>query len=112
MSAGLPERFRDLEVFSAWILPTERERQHKRYTSSMDEIRAFYDALFPRLEEVVAYLNQFPLDEMPEDTERLLHLCLSVVEVSNAVEMFGQPTVINGFDAARFVPIEAREGSE
>ena len=104
--APLPAAFRDLERFSAWILPTERERHAKRLASDMHDIRDLYDSVFPRLEELVSYLNKFPLDELPDDARRLLSLCLSVVEVSNAVEMFGQPAVINGFDPKRFVPIE------
>ncbi len=102
----LPEEFCDLERFSAWFLPTETERHRKRLASDMEEIRVLYDAVFPRLEELVSYLNQYPLEGLPDDAQRLLQLCLSVVEVSNAVEMFGQPSVIDGFDPERFVPIE------
>ena len=72
----------------------------------MNEIRDFYESVFPRMEELVSHLNQVPLDELSEAGQRLLQLCLSVAEVSNAVEMFGQPTVPNGFDAKRFVAIE------
>lgn len=102
----LPEAFRDLERFSGWSLETERERQYKRLASEMGELQEVYDAVLPRMEEIVAHLNQFPLDTLPEEARHLLNLCLSVVEVSNAVEMFGQPAVIDGFDAERFVPIE------
>jgi hypothetical protein len=102
----LPEEFRDLERFSDWSLATERERQYKRLASEMSELHEFYGAMLPRVEEIVSYLNQFPLDALPDEARHLLNLCLSVVEVSNAVEMFGQPAVIDGFDAERFVPIE------
>ena len=33
----------------------------------MDEMQAFYDAFFPRAEEAIAYCDQFPLDDMPDD---------------------------------------------
>ena len=33
----------------------------------MDELQAFYDAAFPRLEAVMAYLDQFELDALPDD---------------------------------------------
>jgi hypothetical protein len=32
----------------------------------------------------------------------LLHMALSFVEVSHAVELYGQPTVIGGMDSQRF----------
>ncbi len=105
-SRRLPEEFSHLERFSDWCLPTERERQYKRLGSDMGELREFYEAMFPRMEELVSYLNPLPLDALSDEAQNLLNLCLSVVEVSNAVEMFGQPGVIDGFDPERFIPIE------
>ena len=69
----LPSEFADLEPFAAkWSLPTEHERYATRLASSMDEMHAFYDAAFPRLEDAMAYLDGFPLDGYPFDrmTER------------------------------------------
>ncbi len=101
----LPESFQDLDPFAtAWSLATERERNRQRLSSTMEEIQAFYNALLPRMEAVVAYLNQFPLDSMPADAQQLLYLTLSLAEVAPAVELFKQPSVADGYDAARFVP--------
>ena len=36
---------------------TEAERYAKRLASTMDELQAFYDAAFPRLEAAMAYLD-------------------------------------------------------
>ena len=102
----LPASFSDLEPFTAWALAKEQERTSKRLASSMEEIQAFYDSMSPRLETVVEYLNQLPLDNMPLDAERLFHMSLSLMEVANAVEMFHNPAVIDGFDVKRFVPVE------
>jgi hypothetical protein len=102
----LPESFQDLELIAAvWSLATERERNRKRLSSSMEEIQAFYEALLPRLEAVIAYLNQLPLDSMTGDAQRLMYLTLSLAEVAPAVELFKQPGVVDGYDAARFVPV-------
>ncbi|MBI3798942.1 MAG: hypothetical protein HY268_18500 [Deltaproteobacteria bacterium] len=101
----LPETFRDLEPFAGWALATEKERNQKRLASTMAEIQSFYDAILPRMEAVIAYLNQFPLDAMPADAQRLLSLTFSLAEVSTAVELFKQPGVIDGYDATRFVPV-------
>ncbi len=102
----LPAEFADLEPYLDWALATERERTAKRLSSSMDDIKAFYETMSPRLEAVAAYLNGFPLDALPPEAERLLHLSLSLMEVANAVEMFHAPGVVNGFDVARFMPVE------
>jgi hypothetical protein len=98
--------FRNLEPFSAWALAKESERIHKRLSSSMEELRAFYDAMLPQMETIVPYLNQFSLERMPEEAQRLFFLTLSFVEVTSAVELYGQPGVINGFDPARFLSVE------
>jgi len=71
----------------------------------MEEIQAFYDAILPRMEAVIAYLNQFPLDAMPADAQRLLSLTFSLAEISTAVELFKQPSVVDGYDASRFVAL-------
>jgi hypothetical protein len=105
MNTQLPlaSGFSDLERFADWMLPTSVERNRKRLASSMDEISALYNALLPRLEEILAYLDQFSLEEMPQDALRLLFLTLSLAEVSIGVELFHEPKVTGGCDPARFV---------
>ena len=106
MSQGvLPDQFADLEPFVAdWSLAEERTRNQKRLSSSMEELRTFYDAIFPRMETILAYLQQFPPDTMPEEVRRLFFLTLSLAEIAPAVELFGQSGVIDGFESSRFVP--------
>ncbi len=98
--ALLPSAFAEFEGFAqTWCLPTEIERWNRRVSSSMVEMRQFYDAFFPRLEEAIDYCDKFPLDEMPEDAVHLLHLIYSLVMVAMAVEIFGQPKPTNSADA-------------
>ena len=101
-AAGLPEPFADLEPFVAWALATEDERNRRRRSSSMEDLRAFYDALLPRMDDVIAFLNQYPLDAMPDDARRLLYIGLSFMEVSTAVELLGEPDESGVFEASRF----------
>ena len=89
----LPTDFSDLEPFSAWSLETEAERYAKRLSSSMDEMQAFYDAAFPRLEEILAYLDKFELDALPADAGQLLLLSYSLVNVSFPIEVWRQARV-------------------
>ena len=100
----LPEAFADLEDWGAWALPKETERSRKRQASTMAEIRAFYDALLPRMAAVLSYLNEFPLDGLPEPEERLFYLTLALAEVAPAVELFQQPREDETFDVAQFIP--------
>ena len=105
----LPAKFADLEPFAAqWCLPTERERFAKRMSTSMDEIQAFYDAFFPRAEAAIAYCDQFPLDELPDDAERLLQLLYSLVMASFPVEAWRQPHVPDSGAAYLDLIIEPR----
>ena len=105
----LPAEFADLEPFAAdWCLPTERERFAKRMSTSMDEIQAFYDAFFPRAGDAIAYCDQFPLDELPEDAERLLQLLFSLVMASFPVEAWRQPHVPDSGAAYLDLIIEPR----
>ena len=101
--ARLPEQFKDLEQWMAWSLETEAERSDHRQASAMEDITAFYEAMLARMEEVLSYLEQFSLEELPDDAKRLFYLTLSLAEVAPAVEQFGQPSVVDGYDIKRFV---------
>lgn len=89
----LPTEFADLEPYAAWALQTEPERYARRLASSMDEMQAFYDAAFSRLEDAIAYCDKFPLDDLPDDARTLMHLMQSLVMVSFPVEVWKQPRV-------------------
>ncbi len=73
----------------------------KRRTSSIEDIRAFYDAILPLAGSALDHLRGFQLGELPPAEERLLKLTLSLAEVGPAVEWFGDPLVYDGFDARK-----------
>jgi hypothetical protein len=89
----LPTEFAELEPFADWSLETEAERYAKRLSNTLDEIQAFYDAAFPRLDEAMTYLDQFDFTALPESATRLLWLCYSLVNASFPVEVWRQPRV-------------------
>jgi hypothetical protein len=89
----LPEDFADLEPWAEWAMPTEAERYAKRLASSFDELQAFYDAAFPRLEDIAAYLEKLPLDDLPDDATRLLQVGYSLINISFPIEAWRQPRV-------------------
>ena len=91
---SLPAGFADLEPQVArWALPTRRERYHQRLTTPFDQIVAFYDAVAPRAEEAIGYLDGRSLDALDEPDTRLLQLLYSFILVSYAVNVFHQPKI-------------------
>jgi len=91
----LPSEFADLEVHGEWILPTEAERYAKRLSATMEEMQAFYDSAFPRLQAIMDYGETVSLADGPvSDTDRNLgYLAFSLVTVSFPVEAWKQPHV-------------------
>jgi hypothetical protein len=88
-----PEQFADLEPFADWALPSEADRYGKRLASSMDELQAFYDAAFPRMEESTDYLRSVQLEGISDEDRNLLWLFEALVTVSFPVEVWRQPRV-------------------
>jgi hypothetical protein len=102
MTNSLPAEFADLEPVAEWAVPSERARYSKRLASSMAELQSFYDAVFPRIDDALAYLEQFDdLDAMPDDARHLLWLYCALATVSFPVEVWRQPRVPDS-GAARF----------
>ena len=102
--AALPEAFEDLAPWLDWALEPERARTEKKVASSMEELRAFYDAVMPRMEEIIAYLDGVPGDDRPAQAQRLYLLTLSLVEVANLVEIYKRRDVIEACDPLHFNP--------
>jgi hypothetical protein len=96
----LPAAFSDLEAFAGWSLATEGERYAKRLASSMEQLQSFYDAVFPRLEEALAFLDAQSLDDLPAESTRLLWLLYSFVNATFPVEVWRQPRVPDSGAAA------------
>jgi len=95
MSALLPQEFSQLEhLVDEWAIEDGHERYVKRVNTSMAEIQAFYDELFPHAEEAVAYIDKFDYAEpLPDDVSNLRNLLYSLITVSLAVELWKQPRV-------------------
>jgi hypothetical protein len=95
MSGGLPPEFSHLEhLVAEWAIEDGHRRYVKRVNSSMDQIRAFYDEVFPVAEEAVAYIDKFDYAEpLPDDVANLRNLMYSLITVSLAVELWNQPRV-------------------
>lgn len=98
-----PKNFVDLEPWvDTWCLRTERERNNRRISSDIAELQKFYDAMLPRMDEILSFLSQFDLDSPRAEIERLFLLSLAMAEVAPAVEFYHSATVPDTFGAERF----------
>lgn len=103
----LPSSFADLAPLAEkWSLATQNQREVCRRTSTPTEIRALYDALLPRMDMILDYLNQFALDHLPTEAQRLMYLTLSLAEVAPYVECYGSnPWVPDSFEDTRMAAV-------
>lgn len=107
----LPDAFADLEPVAArWAFPTENQRSEIRWNATAADFAAFYDAVMPRIEAILAHLAQYPVDTMPDDAHRLFHLACAFAEAAPHHELYGgNPQVPFSFDARRFVPAHGNQ---
>lgn len=59
--------------------------------------------MMPRLEEIIEYLNQFPIAEIPEADQPLANAALAMCEVDSAVNKWKSPTLESGIDIRRIL---------
>lgn len=92
---ALPEGFEALAPFAAsWgRLDSQEERYLLRQQSTMAELRAYYDAAAPRLDEIFDHLDRFPMDDLPPAEALLYRTALGLTEAAMAIEVFNQPCV-------------------
>lgn len=84
----LPAQFSDLEHFvDYWDIPTSQDRWNKRAETFYNEIKEFYDAMVPRIEEATLYVEQYSLADMPDQAASLFRLILALMHASVAVEL-------------------------
>ena len=101
-TACLPSGFEVLEPFvSDWVLPDAVTRMARRQSSSIEDLRHFYDTMLPMGEAALAHLRQYKLEELRPESERLLKLMLALAEVAPAVEWYNDPQVYDGFPVSR-----------
>jgi hypothetical protein len=95
IKTDLPAGFEALAPYAeTWgRLESQLERYLLRQKSTMDELRAFYAAAAPRLDETFDHLDKFPMDALPPSEALLYRTILGLTEVAEAIEVFNQPGV-------------------
>ena len=77
-----------LPWIESWGLASAHERLRRRVDCELHELQAFYEAVSPRLEEIIEYLNQFPVEGIPEDDRTLAWMVLALCEVDDALHIW------------------------
>src|SRR4030081_3545717 len=96
MTPSLPAQYRDLEPFVAdWALETEAQRLKKLVATSIDELRVFYDAMFPRSAEIRDHLSKKKLDALTPEEKTLFFLLMTFIEVAHPIELNWKETDID-----------------
>jgi len=102
----LPSEFAELTPWLDWALPTADERQRKRLASTSEGLRQFYDAVLPRLEDILAEVDRYPLGQLPETHRPLYGLALSLAEIAPHIELYGGAVGVPfAFEEARFIAV-------
>lgn len=99
----LPPAFEALQPFcERWCLADAKARNAARVSATMEDIRAFYDGMLPHAPKALAHLSEKQLGALDAPDANLLKLLLSLAEIGPAVEWFGQPRVIDGYEESKF----------
>ena len=104
--ATLPAEFSELSPLVAeWALPTERERAVKRVETEIGRLKAFHDAVFPRIHDIIRYFNQLPNDPdgLAPDAKRLYHMVETFMEVAAPIDLgWSSGDIEDTFPMSRF----------
>jgi hypothetical protein len=102
----LPAPFASLQALAErWARSTENARTAVRQNASATDFAEFYEAMMPRLAEVLALLGTFKPGQMPEDVAALFYLATAFAEAAPHHELYGGAAKVPySFDAARFIP--------
>lgn len=84
----LPDRFAALAPFiKDWALADEQARYRKLHSSTLEELRDFYSAMLPRMEEILPCLDEYKVGAMPEDVETLFDLAMTFSETAHPIDL-------------------------
>jgi hypothetical protein len=84
----LPAGFSALEPLVAeWALANERDRYLKLHSVKLEQLKAFYDAMLPRMDEIMEYLKAQPLTGMAPEAETLYRLAMTFAETAHPLDL-------------------------
>ena len=109
----LPKQFSVLEKYCPdWMVDSEQGRYKFRVNQTMEELDDYYKAVFPLLDDIAEYIDQYEISAMPPQAIALLRLGQMLMEVSPAVITYRQPDVPNSIDFNRYHVISAFDAAK
>ena len=94
---SLEAQFADLQPWLAtWAVDNEADRLATRAAADFAEVKALYEALAPRMDAIIEYLNATPMSAFHAAQRSLFHLAQSYFEAALSVELLhasDQPTM-------------------
>ncbi len=85
---NLPAGFSALEPFvPEWALANERDRYQKLHHGTLAQLKVFYDAMLPRMDEIMAFLKTQPLAGMAPEAENLYRLAMTFAETAHPLDL-------------------------
>jgi hypothetical protein len=92
----LPSGFEALVKYvPRWSAETTQERWNKRATSSMVEIREFYEDMLLYAESALKFLESHDIRALRDQEARLMRLLLSLASCAMAVELHNSPRALH-----------------
>ncbi|NKB36042.1 MAG: hypothetical protein GKR93_02580 [Gammaproteobacteria bacterium] len=81
--------FDDLRPYiEHWGQAEANQRLRLRVEAELAELEEFYNALSPKLEAIIQYLNQYPVNKIPEADKPLANMLLALCEVDDAIHIW------------------------
>jgi hypothetical protein len=91
-----------LDQFADWAVTSDQERIGRRIDLPFEEVVDFYDRLLPHVDEIMSYLRTRPVDNPSIEDINLVNVMKSLVEVSDAVEIYGQGAIPDAGDLRNY----------
>lgn len=86
--SAFPKGFEALEQFAAeYALATPLERQRKRASLTIDQLREFYAAIYPHMDGIFQHLKKVPMDALTREDKALYNLGATWLELSHPIDL-------------------------
>ena len=87
-----------------WGLPSRALRREKRLNSSMEDMVEFYMGMGMFLDRIISFLNQFPLDKIPPEHQKLANATLALLELDAPLCKWNRQTLEDAISPRRMIP--------
>jgi hypothetical protein len=102
---ALPAGFASLSRFGDWVLPTEKLRIEARLETPYAISLEFYEVMLAEMPRVMEHLLTCDTDSVSHEDENLMYLAFSLVEIANAVEIYGESEIPDGAQLRNFISV-------